>query len=224
MFPRGWLSIAAHGHADALAFTLSIGGHELLVDPGTYAYHTQQLWRDYFRGTSAHNTVRVDAVDQSVAGGNFMWLRHAHAVCELFETGAQEDRWIGTHDGYRRLRDPVVHRRELLLRKSQRTLLVHDRLLCSAAHGVEVLWHFAEDCRVNVDAGVVIVRKGPVTLHMSMSRGDFECECVRGREQPPLGWISRRFDVREQSPSVRWTGRVGADAEWTTTIRIEIAD
>ena len=43
--PLGYRSIAAHGHADALSFTLSVGGREFLIDPGTYAYHTQQAWR-----------------------------------------------------------------------------------------------------------------------------------------------------------------------------------
>lgn len=77
--PLGYLSIAAHGHADALSFTLSVAGRELLIDPGTYAYHTQKFWRDYFKGTSAHNTVRVDGVDQSVSGGNFLWkIGRAH--------------------------------------------------------------------------------------------------------------------------------------------------
>ena len=43
--PLGYREIAAHGHADALSFTLSVAGRELLVDPGTYAYHTQAAWR-----------------------------------------------------------------------------------------------------------------------------------------------------------------------------------
>jgi hypothetical protein len=72
--PLGYRSIAAHGHADALSFTLSVGGREFFVDPGTYAYHTQPAWREYFRGTAAHNTVRVDGENQSVSGGNFMWI------------------------------------------------------------------------------------------------------------------------------------------------------
>ncbi|HEX6639117.1 MAG TPA: heparinase II/III family protein, partial [Steroidobacteraceae bacterium] len=46
--PLGYLSIAAHGHADALAFVLNIGDREILVDPGTYAYHTDPAWRRYF--------------------------------------------------------------------------------------------------------------------------------------------------------------------------------
>ncbi len=54
--PLGYREIAAHGHADALSFTLSVGGTEYFVDPGTFAYHTQEDWRRYFRGTGAHNT------------------------------------------------------------------------------------------------------------------------------------------------------------------------
>ena len=70
--PVGYRSIVSHGHADALAFTLSIGGLEFLIDPGTYAYHTQGPWRQYFRGTAAHSTLRVDGKDQSQFGGNFI--------------------------------------------------------------------------------------------------------------------------------------------------------
>jgi len=92
--PLGYLSIAAHGHADALAFTLAVSGKEILIDPGTYAYHTQKKWRDYFRGTSAHNTVRVDGMDQSVIGGNFMWVHHARSVCESWESDACRDRLV----------------------------------------------------------------------------------------------------------------------------------
>ena len=47
----------------------SLGSEEFLVDPGTYAER-----RAYFRGTAAHNTVRIDGRDQSEQGGNFMWL------------------------------------------------------------------------------------------------------------------------------------------------------
>ena len=40
--PLGYLAIAAHGHADALAFTLSVCGRPMLIDPGTYSYHTHR--------------------------------------------------------------------------------------------------------------------------------------------------------------------------------------
>src|SRR5262249_820859 len=98
--PLGYRSIAAHGHADALALTLSLGGMEFLIDPGTYAYHTQRLWRAYFRGTAAHNTVAVDGRDQSETGGSFMWLRKARAACSVWSSTAQKDWFEGWHDCY----------------------------------------------------------------------------------------------------------------------------
>ncbi len=71
--PLGYGSMAAHGHADALSFTLSAGGKSILVDPGTYSYYTDRTTRDYFRGSQGHNTLTVDDRDQSKASGIFLW-------------------------------------------------------------------------------------------------------------------------------------------------------
>ena len=58
--PHGFLSIAAHAHADALSVEVRHGGVDVLVDPGTYCYHGEPEWRSYFRSTLAHNTIEVD--------------------------------------------------------------------------------------------------------------------------------------------------------------------
>jgi hypothetical protein len=65
--PLGYLSIAAHGHADANAVTLSLDDRPILVDPGTYLYYSCGKWRDWFRGTRAHNTLNVQGADQSIS-------------------------------------------------------------------------------------------------------------------------------------------------------------
>ena len=50
--PHGFLSIAAHAHADALSVELRVDGVDVLADPGTYCYHGEPSWRAYFRGTT----------------------------------------------------------------------------------------------------------------------------------------------------------------------------
>lgn len=220
--PLGYLSIAAHGHTDALAFTLSIGGHEILVDPGTYAYHTQKEWRDYFRGTAAHNTVRVDGLDQSVPGGNFMWLKHARARCLKFESQPDRDVWEGEHDGYRRLSDPVGHHRSITYDKSDKMILVTDRLDAKKQHFVELHWHFSENCQVKIHDSRVVVRNNDVVLTMSMPGAEWRPELVNGRQDPPLGWISRGFDEKTPAPCVRWTGEIMGDTELSTQLKIDI--
>jgi len=222
--PLGYLSIAAHGHADALAFILSAGGCDILIDPGTYAYHTQKKWRDYFRGTSAHNTVRVDGLDQSVIGGNFIWLKHARAWCEQWESRADRDFFVGVHDGYRRLPDPVMHRRSLEFDKASRVLRVTDTLECQAKHQVELFWHFAETCRIQVSGNEISARCDGQTVGIVMPGVDWQPRVVSGQETPPLGWISRRFDRKISSPSVVWSGRIFGTTTLETEIRLERHD
>ncbi|HEX6691600.1 MAG TPA: alginate lyase family protein, partial [Burkholderiales bacterium] len=108
--PLGYRA-AAHAHADALSFTLSAGGRALLVDPGACSAYAHPVWRDYFRGTAAHNTVRVDGADQSQADRASAWLHKARSACSLWLSTASKDSFEGWHDGYMRLPDPVKHRR-----------------------------------------------------------------------------------------------------------------
>jgi hypothetical protein len=218
--PLGYLSIAAHGHADALAVTLNVDGEEVLIDPGTFAYHTQRKWRDYFKGTSAHNTVRIDGVDQSVSGGNFLWLHHARARCELFESDEHRDRFIGVHDGYQRLADPVTHRREIVFDKGSRVIDVTDTLECNSVHDVELFWHLAEHCHAVIEVDAVHVRTHRASVRISLRSAGFAVELVTGREEPPLGWISRTFDRKQPICTIRWHGRMSGNTTLHTRIQI----
>jgi hypothetical protein len=217
----GYLSIAAHGHADALAVTLSVGGHEFLIDPGTYAYHTSKAWRDYFRGTSAHNTVVVDGQNQSVIGGNFMWLKKASAVCEHWETSDKLDRFVGSHDGYKRLPDPVIHRREILLNKTARRIAINDTLDGSGAHLVRLFWHFSERCDVTVQDGAIVAKNGGLSVKLSMPGQQAEVTLARGNEHPPLGWVSRAFGRKAPSTTAVVSLQMNGGGTLTTELNCD---
>jgi hypothetical protein len=221
--PLGYLSIAAHGHADALAFTLSVAGREMLIDPGTYAYHTQKVWRDYFRGTSAHNTLRVDGVDQSVIGGNFLWTRHAAARCMEWVPGAETDSWVGEHDGYLRLPDPVTHRRQVVLDKLARHVQVDDRLDCISSHRIELFWHFSEDCDVAMEKGIIVARNNGVLLRMTVPDG-LSVRLAIGDTDPPSGWVSRTFDRKVPCTTAVAAGVAQPGWRGSTTIEIYMLD
>lgn len=215
--PLGYLSIAAHGHADALAFTLSHQGDEVLIDPGTYAYHTEPKWRDYFRGTAAHNTLRVDGLDQSEIGGAFMWLRKANARCTAIDRSPGLERWRAEHDGYCRLADRVMHRRTVTLDRSSGSVTVEDEVEARQAHELELHWHFAEHCELRPagEAAFEILVKGVPRLRL-VCEAAASLSLHRGEEHPPLGWISRRFDVREPIWTLRVAARAGGSVRWVT--------
>lgn len=218
--PLGYLSIAAHGHADALSLTLSAGGEPFLIDPGTFAYHTQKKWRDYFRGTSAHNTVRIDRLDQSVIGGNFMWLDKANAACEQWLSDDGYDFFVGRHDGYMRLADPVLHRRLIRFDKARRMLTVVDEISCQAAHEVELFWHFAPACSVALAGMQASASRGAYRLVMDFSGDQSTVDLVQGDEAAPLGWYSEKFDSKVPCTVIRRHARIEDSAKFYSTISI----
>ena len=221
--PLGYLSIAAHGHADALALTLSMGGRELLIDPGTYAYHTQKQWRDYFRGTLAHNTVRLDRLDQSVSGGNFLWSTHAEAICDAWDSTHDRDRLVARHTGYRRLDDPVTHRREIVYDKRDRIFVVRDTLECAASHFVEICWHCHEEAQVSVEDGRVAVSRDSQRVTIEMSNADFTPRIACGEDNPPLGWVSRRFDSKVPTHAVVWAGHIAGTCTLESSLKLHFS-
>ncbi|HEV7715684.1 MAG TPA: alginate lyase family protein [Steroidobacteraceae bacterium] len=219
--PLGYLSIAAHGHADALAFTLSAGGLPILIDPGTFAYHTERRWRDYFRGTSAHNTVRVDGKDQSVAGGTFLWLEHARAGVESFEVLPEGDRLIAHHSGYARLTDPVQHRRAWHYERAEMKLLIDDRIDCNSSHRIEWFWHFAPGCGVSARDNTLVARREHVTLTITLPPG-LACRLETASDHPPLGWYSPGLDRKQPAITAVVEALANASTSWHFELQVAI--
>ena len=136
--PLGYLSIAAHGHADALSVTLSIDGQDVIGDPGAGSYYGHPDWRRINRGTRVHASVEVDGHDQSVIGGPFMWTHHAQVRVRAvdLESGVVD----AEHFGYRRFAEPVTHRRWLVAPHDCAALLVVDLLSGTGRHLVRTSW------------------------------------------------------------------------------------
>src|SRR5690606_17182395 len=144
----------------------------------------EREWRDYFRGTAAHNTMRVDGVDQSQIGGQFLWLEKAEARLERFESTNDHDAIAASHDGYERLPDPVRHERRVRFDKRTDVFEIVDRLVCKSEHVVERFWHFAEDCRVALDGGSAVSDDGKVRLRVEVDESDAEAVLRNGSTRP----------------------------------------
>jgi hypothetical protein len=218
--PLGFLSIAAHGHADALSFTLSAGGMPILVDPGTFAYHTQKKWRDYFRSTFAHNCLALDGKDQSTIGGNFMWLSQAQAVGSVALLDGDAQCFEGEHYGYRRLPDPVTHRRRIGFDATNNTFRVEDNLACTGAHEATLCWHFSEHCSVNLEGNSLRAVAGRARVVLEMESCPAPPQLLWGREDPPAGWLSRSFDVKVPIFTAVWSLPVHGPKQFVTIIRL----
>jgi len=203
----GFKSIAAHGHADALSFTLRAFGSDVFVDPGTYDYFSYPAWREYFRSTRGHNTLVVDGLDQSVMLGPFLWGPRAHARCISWEPAMQGGKVIGEHDGYARLADPVLHRRTLELDERSRILTIQDDIVGSGSQEIAAYFHLAEDALLAVERPNryrIAVGGGTVTLEVDAR---LAVDVLTGSTEPMGGWVSRGYHGKVPSTTLIARGR-----------------
>ncbi len=220
--PHGFLSIAAHGHADALAIEVRHAGVELLVDPGTYCYHGEPEWRSYFRSTRAHNTLEVDAQDQAVEGGPFMWATHADGVVDRAELNGGVQTWSGHHTGYARLDPTLRHDRQVLLHAEDRLLTVVDTVTGTGAHTATLFWHLDPEVTVTLSGCAADLRwhdpTGLQQARLELPHG-MTWSAHRGETDPPLGWYSPRFGVRVPSTTLVGVGEWSGSLTLRTDLR-----
>ncbi len=199
---------AGHGHADALSFQLYAQGYPFLVDSGTFSYNLDYGWRDAFRSTRAHNTVVVDGQEQSVPGDRMSWKTMAWTRCH----GWLSTRWFdladGEHDGYRRLPDPVRHRRIVVFLKPD-TWWVLDRLEARGRHDLEILLHLRPDCVVEAGEGApcIILRSPggarlPIWL-LGKANEPHLPEILVGSEEERGAWFSPGYGTRVPTRALR---------------------
>ncbi len=222
--PHGFLSIAAHAHADALAVEVRHNGVDILADPGTYCYHGEPHWRSYFRSTVAHNTLEVGGCDQSTSGGPFLWSRQARTTLRGLAGGEDGEvvAWSAEHDGYLSLKPPVLHRRTVRLESELRQIEIVDRIETMGEHSLRLAFHFGPTIDVRMvgrnaeltwsdgssSFGATLVL--PVGLSWSLHRGETE---------PILGWYSPSFGSKLPAWALiglAKTSGTGSDAHGTT--------
>jgi hypothetical protein len=218
--PHGFLSIAAHAHADALSVEVRYAGVDILADPGTYCYHGEPAWRSYFRSTLAHNTVELSGRNQSTEGGPFMWMRHAQArEIEVIDEG-DIARWTAEHDGYTSLDPPVSHRRSVLLDRASRSIDIIDQFE-GGDHDVRLAFHLGPEVQVELDESYALLRwpaasaQGGARLELPSS---LEWSLHRGESDPILGWYSPGLGRRIPSFTLLGRGRCEPGAPLATRL------
>jgi hypothetical protein len=211
--PHGFLSIAAHAHADALSVEVRYAGVDILADPGTYCYHGERAWRSYFRSTLAHNTVELGGRNQSADGGPFMWMRHAQTrEIEVIDDGDIAG-WTAEHRGYASLDPPAVHRRSVLLDRASRSIDIVDQIEGSG-HDLRLAFHFGPEVQVELsESGAVLAwpdASTPGSARMELPLG-LRWTLHRGETEPILGWYSPGLGCRVPAFSLLGRGRCAAE-------------
>jgi hypothetical protein len=209
--PLGCTFSCGHGHADLLSVQCSAFGEPVLVDAGTYCYTAEREWRNFFRGTAAHNTVLVDGRDQVETDGPFSWRGRAAVHVREWKSDGEYDYVDASHAAYA----PVTHRRRVLFVKPNYWVIVDELLVAgtgSAAgpfHQVDVGFQFAP-----MDVAVVRDRwaRAQTPAGNTFWIGAFAPAALRtsvktGEMAPIRGWISREYGQRTPAPQLAYSTR-----------------
>lgn len=190
----GFLSIAAHGHADALSFILNIEGQPFFVDPGTYTYHTDPLFRKYFVGTLAHNTIRINHLDQALHAGPTLWTQHYKINHKEVSENENEIRIMASHNGY--AKTGACHRRIFIFHKVNKEISITDHIEVKGTHAVKIEMPFhlhpvIQLRRSENPFGFILEHNNNVLALQADSR--LKWEIIKGAHNPYLGWYSPAF-------------------------------
>jgi uncharacterized heparinase superfamily protein len=144
--PLGLAGRGGHGHNDLLAFEAVIDGVHLISDCGAYLYTASPSERNHFRATAQHNTPQVDCEEiNRFVHPDYLWVLHDDARHQLlqWQIDVAGTSFAGSHDGYRRLTDPVIVRRSLRLEHASGRLHLEDSFQARASHRVVSPFHAA---------------------------------------------------------------------------------
>ncbi|QIP16695.1 hypothetical protein G8759_30660 [Spirosoma aureum] len=225
--PLGFLSIAAHGHADALSFLMHVDGQVFLADPGTYSYQTDPEWRNYFISTRAHNTVCIDGQNQAFQAGALLWLDHYKPQILSSLSNDQADEVVATHNGYARLQ--CKHQRTFRFEKANDLLSIRDLVENSGkqARLVEVMFHFGPNVRVDTLSRNKFVLSHPVTerrVWLTIASG-LRTEIMTGKTEPiRLGWYSEGFYRNQATTTIRAFLMLDPGRTTTLTHQLEVIE
>src|SRR6185503_9623398 len=152
--------------------------------------------RDWFRGSAAHNTVRIDGREQAEPVHPFRWADKPEVSVDRWTTAPDHDLLIAVclYGGF-------VHRRYVYFHKPGAVFIVDEIDGPPGEHDVEQFWHFGRP--VVAAAGNSLLSIG-AHARMAIAPGP-GCSLINA-------WRSRVFGHKESAPvlSVRYQGRFPA--------------
>ncbi len=218
--PFGYRPVSSHGHADALSFELYAHGQTLVVDPGLYSTHLGDDWRNFFRGSSAHNTVVVDQKDQSLLLDIWRVYRPAQATLRRWLSSEHFDFVDGEHNGYERLPEPITHRRQIFFAKPEYWVVL-DTLTGQGEHCFDLYFHFLPGVITQLEPRVGAVRVGNEQgglIVAPLAAGELRAEIIEGATGPIQGWVSLFSGEKQPAPTLRYRRKGGVPAQFCTVL------
>jgi hypothetical protein len=213
----GYDSIAAHGHSDVLSVLLRYKGQSFFVDPGTYQYHWKyKQWREYFKGSVAHNTISIDGMNQALSQGPMLWT--IKPSVKIINTSIRSCE--AEHDGFVRQGVNVKHNRRVEL-FSANQMTITDTLIGDSDRSMLMTFHLHPSVKVEQNRNELRLIHTEGAVIRIKSELLSKLQVIKGQESPKLGWFSRSYDFIEESNTLVFPVKVEKSSTFITDIFFE---
>jgi len=201
-----------HAHSDCLSFELFFGNETFITDSGSYVYSAEPAWRNKFRSTAFHNTLRVDKLDINTFSPWVLFDMQNDTRPKITDWITEDsfDYLVAQHFGYTRLPNGVIHQREFYFDKISDVLLVTDSVLGNGEHLLEFFLHFSPDVACQAKNGLLMLSKADKHVYVIV-RG-LDAWDIRIEE----AWISERYGRKRPSKTCVISKRCSLPTELTT--------
>ena len=191
-----------HQHNSKLSFELYAYDKTFLIDPGSYVYTPFLDWRDKFRSTAYHNTIVVDGEEQNRFATWSSLKPDAAVKINKWEVAEGHHFFDGEHSGYKRLKNPIIHRRQIFFNKAQGYWMMKKIYWGGEGiHQLDLCFHFSP-LKVELASGFPLVARTK-TEGANLVIIPLDAEGVSAEIEEC--WISYRYGVKEKSPVLKYS-------------------
>ena len=191
----------SHAHSDALSIEVFAFGRTFLRDPGTFVYTASNRWRNLFRSTAYHNTVRVDEKEISIIDEEQLFVLgpNVRPRVNTWESTDARDVLDAEHDAYQRLAEQVLHRRIITFDKREAFWMIQDQFTGEGTHQFEFFFNFDSGLEVSIESdGRAVARDERAAIQIAPATDNSFQIKITSR------WVSPSYGTRLHSSAIMY--------------------
>ncbi len=189
--------------ADALNIDIWYKGINVLFDPGTYKYNTEQKYLNFYNGTKGHYTLTIGEYDQMLKGERFIWFFWTKNTKSKVNEFDDRFEFEGEIEGFPLNSRKIKHSRKVIKFKEKTIWKVIDQTNYSGKEKVFIHWNINSLIEKNVSM-IAIDNYGNNLKQITSNGWNSEMYGVKERFTQkiyniPQGYCETTIEIRENN-------------------------
>ncbi len=181
--------------ADALNLDIWYKGKNVIFDPGTYKYNTNEKYLNFYHGTVGHNTITIGDHDQMKKGGRFIWYFWTKAYGQTISETENTYKFEGKIKAFPKLGSNIVHHRKVIKYKGIPKWKVVD-IIENYSGELPIVQHWNIADKVFFTHLIGVNKKSSDNLTIQIQAFGKDGKALKKEYQK--GWYSEKYGVKKE--------------------------